>query len=118
MENLEGAPPQAPSICEEPRGFGRQSFTLHSVYSSSSFAQQGRQGQTFCPCRPLKVVSKRLFLGGGSSETPYLVRSSTFGHAGPQACPPSGDEEEEEDRAGEGCRQETRGVCGLDESMN
>ena len=35
---------------------------------------------------------------------------------GPQACSPSGEEEEEKEvRAVEGCRQGTGGVCGMDE---
>ena len=40
-------PPRASSICEEPTGFGRQSFSLHSACASSSFVGEVVKGEYF-----------------------------------------------------------------------
>ena len=54
------------------------------------------------------------FLLKGRSRAPCPARLFTFGRAGPQAYPISNEEEEEEVRAGEGCRGGTGGVYGLE----
>ena len=117
-DHREGAPSRAPSICKEPAGFGRQSFPLHSTYSSPSVAQRGSQELAFCSCGPSEVAARRLYPGGGHFGAPCQAKLFIFGHARPQACAPSGDKEEEEVREGEGYQRGTGEVCGLDEFDN
>ena len=97
-DHREEAPSRASSICKELAEFGRQSFPQHSACSSSSFAQRGRQGRAFYSRGPSEVTARRLYLG----RVPCPTRLSNFGRAEPQACPPSGEKEEEEVQASEG----------------